>query len=129
MKEVNMLSAVLWSFNKILDWWRRKNDEQKRMGLLLINLKSEYSSNQRRGNPQIPFQLEWLTKMLQDGEIREECPKIFNKGLDIFQLAKDANIGKIYIRKFEKGVPLVPSHVQDLMAESIEDIDDYLSKK
>src|SRR5579862_7383779 len=79
-------------------------DKQRELLAIMIALKNECKFNSMgRGNSQSPFQLHWLEKALHNLNFHKQCSNIAIKSLDVFELAKDANIDKIEHRKYPSG--------------------------
>jgi hypothetical protein len=93
-------------------------EKHKRIFTILTNLKAECLYNQKgRGNPQKPFQLACLEKVKDSTEVHEYYPELFTKIINTHQLALDANLENLGIRK------MVPRDVQDMMTELAEDLE------
>lgn len=80
----------------------RLSYEQQRLHDLLPLLRAlvtemQYNS-EHRGDPQNPFQMEWMKLVLEKPEFYMHCQSISQEVLEVYELAQEANIGQVQRR-------------------------------
>lgn len=87
-------------------------NKQSELAALLIALENECKYNTiHRGFSKNPFQLYWLEKILANLSFHDQCKEIDKKGLNVLELAKEANLDQLGCRK------MVTSNIQDEMSD------------